>query len=123
VQGLVGTPGHFYVVAVPNTGEMQLFWRNNDIPGNKTWTAGEIFGSGIASSPPCMIQGNYGTANELQPGNFELCVAHNGQIQHGGAKTATSTLSHLSLVTSRSRPRPCGFRAPRSAPISSMCGH
>jgi hypothetical protein len=88
VQGLVGTSGHFYVVAVLNTGEMQLFWRNNDIPGNKTWTAGEIFGSGIASSPPCMIQGNYGTANELQPGNFELCVAHNGQIQHWWRKNS-----------------------------------
>lgn len=64
VQGLVDTPGHFYVVAVLNTGEMQLFWRNNNIPGNKTWTAGEIFGSGTAPSPPCMIQGNYGTAND-----------------------------------------------------------
>jgi hypothetical protein len=29
VQGLVDTPGHFYVVAVLNTGEMQLFWRND----------------------------------------------------------------------------------------------
>jgi len=29
-----------------------------------------------------MIQVKYGTANELQPGNFELCVAHNCQIQH-----------------------------------------
>jgi len=69
-------------VAVLNTSEMQLFWRNNNIPGNKTWTAGEIFGSDLGPSPPCVIQGNYCTANELQPGNFELCVAHNGQIQH-----------------------------------------
>jgi len=43
VQGLVDTPGHLDVMVVLNTGEMQLFWRNNNILGNKTWTAGEIF--------------------------------------------------------------------------------
>ena len=41
-----------------------------------------IFGSGV-SSPPVMIQGQYGMQNELGPnGNFELCVAVGGRVQH-----------------------------------------
>jgi hypothetical protein len=84
VQSDVGVKGHFYYVAILNTGGMQLFWKNNDLP-TSTWIPGEIFGSNLGSTPPCMIQGQYGqsTQNSPPPGNFELCVAGpNGQIQH-----------------------------------------
>jgi hypothetical protein len=53
-----------------------------DIRDGWSGEVGEICGSGVAASLSCIIQVNYGTANALQPGNFDLCIAHNGQIQH-----------------------------------------
>ncbi len=80
VQGTYGAPhGNLEVVATRTNGTMQHFWRNE---ANFSWNAGAVFGSGIGS-PPCMIQGQYGMANEAGPnGNFELCVAAGGQVQH-----------------------------------------
>jgi hypothetical protein len=80
VQGSYGSPhGNLEVVAVRRDGTMQHFWRNE---ANLTWNTGAVFGTGIASSP-VMIQGQYGMQNETGPhGNFELCVAANGQVQH-----------------------------------------
>ncbi|HVD16411.1 MAG TPA: peptidase C1A, partial [Actinomycetota bacterium] len=47
-----------------------------------TWNPGALFGAGIAS-PPVMIQGQHGMLDERGPhGNFELCVAAGGQVQH-----------------------------------------
>jgi hypothetical protein len=91
VQSNVGTKGHFYCVALLNTGEMQMFWKNNDTGAG--WTAGEICAAGFFNNtPPCMIQGQYNRAEVLEVpdlknhpavGNFELCIAApNGQIQH-----------------------------------------
>jgi hypothetical protein len=58
---------------------MQHFWRSES---TFAWNMGAIFGSGV-SSPPVMIQGQYGMQNELGPnGNFELCVAVGGRVQH-----------------------------------------
>ena len=81
VQANVGTRGNFYVVAVLNTGQLQMWWRNNDVAG-MPWNKGETFGSGIPKTPACMIQGQYGANDEKAPGNFELCVAVGGQVQH-----------------------------------------
>jgi hypothetical protein len=39
------------------------------------------FGAGITSAP-CLIEGQFGAQDELDVGNFELCVAANGQIEH-----------------------------------------
>jgi hypothetical protein len=80
VQGSYGTPhGNLECVAVRTDGTMQHFWRNES---NFAWNAGAIFGSGV-SSPPVMIQGQFGMQNELGPhGNFELCVAVGGRVQH-----------------------------------------
>jgi Papain family cysteine protease len=74
------TWGNLELVAVLESGEMQHWWRNDG--GNMAWSGDQTFGSGV-SSPPCMIQGQYGMNNESGNGNFELCVAMpNGTVQH-----------------------------------------
>lgn len=80
VQSSYGSPhGNLECVAVRTDGHMQHFWRNG---ASFVWSAGAIFGSGV-SSTPVMIQGQYGMQNELGPnGNFELCVAVGGHVQH-----------------------------------------
>jgi hypothetical protein len=80
VQTTYGTPhGSLECVAVRNDGTMQHFWRTES---TFAWNAGPVFGVGV-SSPPVMIQGQYGMSNELGPhGNFELCVAVGGVVQH-----------------------------------------
>ncbi len=82
VQGTyVGSTGHgnMEVVAVRNDGTMQHFWRDEQ---SFSWNPGAVFGAGIGS-PPVMIQGLYGMRDEMGPhGNFELCVAAGGQVQH-----------------------------------------
>ena len=79
VQSHYGTMGNFELVAVRNDGQMQHWWRDNDHGGG--WNQGVTFGAGV-NSPPCMIEGSYGQSDELHAGNFELCVAVNGQVQH-----------------------------------------
>lgn len=68
-----------YVVAVRSGGRLQLFSR----PGNDTsWTADDVFGSGVGASPPVMIQDFLGTANETSAGGLQLVVAVDGRVQH-----------------------------------------
>ena len=76
------TWGNLELVAVLADGQMQHWWR--DDAGTKNWFIGGTFAAGIsANSPPCLIQGQYGMANEYGNGNFELCVAlPNGTVQH-----------------------------------------
>ena len=81
VQANIGDAGNFYVVAVLPSGQMQLFWRDNDAAGTP-WHAGEVFGSGVGDTPVVMIQGQFGTTTEIDPGNFELCVVVDGQVEH-----------------------------------------
>ncbi|HYM90884.1 MAG TPA: peptidase C1A, partial [bacterium] len=77
---LQSTWDNLELVVVLADGRMQHWWRWD--AGDKAWYIGGTFGSGIAS-PPCMIQGQYGMANENGKGNFELCVAlPNGTVQH-----------------------------------------
>jgi hypothetical protein len=71
--------GNLESVAVLANGQMQHFWRN---AADLTWSPGATFGQGVVS-PPVMIQGQYGMVSEAGPhGNFELCVAKGGQVQH-----------------------------------------
>jgi hypothetical protein len=79
IQSHYGTQGNFELVCVLASGKMQHWWRDND--HGMVWYGGAQFGNGI-SSPPCMIEGSYGAANEKSPGNFELCVAAAGTVQH-----------------------------------------
>jgi len=80
IQSNFGTKGNLELVCVLTSGQMQHWWRNND-DSKLPWAASATFGSNV-ESPPCMIQGEYGAANEYKPGNFELCVAVNGSVQH-----------------------------------------
>ncbi len=71
------TWGALELVAVLHAGQMQHFWRNG-----ATWEGDQVFGAGI-TSPPVMIQGQYGMADENGNGNFELVVANpSGAIEH-----------------------------------------
>ncbi len=67
------------VVVVNERGKMQRYWR--DDAHHKGWAAAETFGHGV-KSPPVMIQGQFGETDETMPGNYELCVAVDGSIQH-----------------------------------------
>ena len=65
-------------VYVNENGSMQRCYKGF---GQTQWVAEEKFGSGVKSSP-VMIRSQFGTVNEASPGNYELCVAVGGQIQH-----------------------------------------
>ena len=79
IQSTYGVNGNLELVAVTASGQLQHFWRDDD--HGFVWHAGPVFGAGV-HSPPCMIQGQYGMVSEFAMGNFELCVAVNGQVQH-----------------------------------------
>jgi hypothetical protein len=92
VQSSYGSPhGNLEVVAVRRDGQMQHFWRDAAL----AWHAGALFGSGVGS-PPVMIQGQYGMTDERGPhGNFELCVASGGRIQHWWRNNANGSMTWL----------------------------
>ncbi|QEV16595.1 peptidase C1A [Streptomyces alboniger] len=80
VQSTYGEQGNLELVCTLGSGQLQHWWRDDD-RADKPWHAGSLFGSGIAS-PAVMIQGQYGMATERDHGNFELCVAAGGRVQH-----------------------------------------
>ena len=67
------------VVCVKHDGCMQRYWR--DDAHGMVWRAGEKFGRHI-KTPPVMIEGEFGAADETLQGNYELCVAVHGLIEH-----------------------------------------
>jgi len=67
------------VVCVKEDGAMQRYWR--DDAGGMVWHAGEKFGRHV-KTPPVMIEGQFGASNEALQGNYELCVAVDGAIEH-----------------------------------------
>jgi hypothetical protein len=80
IQSHYGVKGNLELVAVcGSTNQMQHYWRDND--HGMVWHEGACFGANIFS-PPCMIEGQYGARDENSVGNFELCVAAGGQVQH-----------------------------------------
>jgi hypothetical protein len=79
VQSHYGTQGNLELVCVLNTGQMQHWSRDDD--HGLVWTAEATFGQGCTSGP-CMIEGQYGAGDENAIGNFELCVAVGGKVQH-----------------------------------------
>jgi hypothetical protein len=80
IQSHYGQKGNFELIAVLDNGKMQHWSRDND--HGLVWNAQATFGNGWVASPPCMIEGQYGALDENHVGNFELCVAVGGQIQH-----------------------------------------
>ncbi|HFJ9274728.1 hypothetical protein PDL68_23320 [Bacillus cereus] len=79
VQGMYGKKGNLELICVLNDGRMQHWWRDDD--HGFVWHPSVTFGGGVFS-PPCMIEASYGARDEHANGNFELCVAVGGQIQH-----------------------------------------
>lgn len=77
------TSGNLYVVAVLNTGRMQLFYRETGPRASSTlWRPTEIFGQDVGVSPPVMIQDYWRTQDENTPTGFQLLVAVNGRVEH-----------------------------------------
>ncbi len=80
IQSHYGAPhGNFEVVCTLGTGQMQHWWK--DVNGDGQWHPGPSFGAGV-QGPPCMIEGQYGAGDENAVGNFELCVAVGGRVEH-----------------------------------------
>ena len=69
--------GELHFVALGAYGELQHYV----LPPGGAWTKVATFGGG-AQSGPCMIEGAFAATDELTPGNLELCVARNAQIEH-----------------------------------------
>jgi hypothetical protein len=76
-------PAGLDVVCVNERKELQRWWR--DDPNTSTWVQCETFARDVDSAP-VMIRSQYGAVDETVPGNYELCVAVNGEIQHWVAK-------------------------------------
>lgn len=96
VQSQYGTQGNLELVAVLQSGQMQHFWRDDD--NGNVWNAGPMFGSAV-QSPPCMIEGQYGASDENAVGNFELCVAVGGQVQHWWRDNAGGSMQWYQSAT------------------------
>jgi hypothetical protein len=86
------------LVCVLTNGQMQ-FW-THDAEAPWVWHAGPTFGGGVASTP-CMIEGQYGATDQTVAGNYELCVAVGGQVEHwwrnnqsGGTWTKSAAFGH-----------------------------
>ena len=75
----VGAPAGLDYVCVTDKKTMQRWWR--DDVNAKPWTACETFGANV-DSPPVMIRSQFGASDETVPGNYELCVAVGGSIEH-----------------------------------------
>jgi len=72
-------PAGLDLVCVTGEKVMQRFWR--DDPNKAGWVACETFGNNV-DSPPVMIRSQFGATDETVPGNYELCVAVDGAIEH-----------------------------------------
>ena len=83
VQSRLGVGG------VPENGQGELHYVGAAFDGSlqhwvlrgSQWLRLGTFGQG-AISGPCLIEGTYGAGNEAGVGNFELCVAVGGSIEH-----------------------------------------
>jgi len=96
VQSRFGNHGNLEVVCVLNSGQMKHYWRDDD--HGFVWKDGPTFGNNIGS-PPCMIEGQYGSSNEDRVGNFELCVASGGEIQHWWRNNQSNSLEWVKSAT------------------------
>jgi hypothetical protein len=78
--GVTGMPengsGQLHYVCAKTDGKMYHYYRSDS-----TWTLLSSFGTGIDSAP-CLIEGTYGAGDERGVGNFELCVAVGGHLEH-----------------------------------------
>jgi hypothetical protein len=79
--GVTGAPengtGELHYVCTVTGGQMQHWYT----PPGGAWSLVSTFGQNVDSAP-CMIEGTYGSPDEMGVGNFELCVAVAGQVEH-----------------------------------------
>jgi hypothetical protein len=93
VQSKLGTSG------VPENNRGELHYVGAGVDGalqhwalrGGTWQRLAIFGGGVTSGP-CLIEGTYGAGNDVGIGNFELCVAVGGAVEHWWRHNATTGL-------------------------------
>jgi hypothetical protein len=104
VQSQLGTKGNLDLVCVLETGHLQHWWRDND--GDSTWKGGTIFGNGVGDTPVAMIQSDFGARDEQTPGNFELCVAVNGHVEHWWRNNALPERLHAGGLLRKRHPDP-----------------
>jgi C1A family cysteine protease len=96
IQSNYWKKGNFELVAVCDaTRQMRHFWRNND--SGMVWNEGATFGKNV-TSPPVMIQSQFGAIDENRTGNFELCVAVGGMVQHWWRDNLNNTGWHMSTT-------------------------
>ena len=88
VQVDTGAPhGSLHCVAVIRGGRLQHFWRTAH---EFAWHAGDTFGT-VNAGVPVMIQAQHAMTDETGQGNFELCMAAEGQVQHWWRDNAGAT--------------------------------
>lgn len=75
----VNAPAGLDFVCVTERNTMQRWWR--DDPNTMNWAPCETFGANV-NSPPVMIRSQFGATNETIPGDYELCVAVGGFVEH-----------------------------------------
>jgi hypothetical protein len=97
--GVIGSPengqGELHFVGAVASGSMEHWRRTGTSAG--TLAIQSQFGSGVTSAP-CLIEGTYGAGNEMNPGNFELCVAVGGRIEHWWRHNASLSAWNQSAV-------------------------
>ena len=102
LQTSYGTNGNLELVRQLTSGQLQHWWRDDD--HGVVWHAGPTFAANV-SSPPCLIQGQFGMSNENAIGNFELCVALNDRtVQHWWRDNTGGTGWHLGATLARTSP-------------------
>jgi C1A family cysteine protease len=72
-------PAGLDFVCVTKDKTLQRWWR--DDPNKAGWVACETFANNVDSAP-VMIRSQFGASDETVPGNYELCVAVDGSIEH-----------------------------------------
>ena len=95
--GVTGVPengqGELHFVATTGAGRLQHYARSG-----AGWQLLGSFGQNVTSAP-CLIEGTYGAGNEVNVGNFELCVAvAGGQIEHWWRHNASASAWTRSAV-------------------------
>ena len=73
-----------------------------------SWQRLSTFGAG-ATSGPCLVEGTYGAGNDAGVGNFELCVAVGGAVEHWWRHNSSHGSWNRSAVFGADVRRPIGL--------------
>jgi Papain family cysteine protease/FG-GAP-like repeat len=105
--GVAGSPengqGELHYVCTGRDGQLRHHRRTG-----AGWELVGTFAAG-ATSAPCLIEGTYGAGNEMAVGNFELCVAVGGQVEHWWRNNTVPGVWTRSAVFGAGIRRPVGL--------------